>query len=57
MKTINESAVVTGATLQIEMTNGIGTPVVAVACPAQTLSANSPVYAMNLRGYAGSFTK
>ncbi|MGZ4828036.1 MAG: hypothetical protein ACXV5J_00255 [Candidatus Angelobacter sp.] len=55
MKTITESQVqVNGASLQIELKNGndVATPILALACPADVVVAQAPVYTTQLRGYS-----
>jgi hypothetical protein len=53
MKTINESAVQTGASLEVEVTMGseVATPVCALACPDSVLLADATIYKAQLRGY------
>jgi hypothetical protein len=53
MKTITESTVQNGASLQVELNNStdIATPVVALLCPDGTVVADAPIYSTQLRGY------
>lgn len=47
-----------GAVIQVtRLGSGVGTPLMSVACPAGTAflsTLSSPVYSMQLRGFAGS---
>jgi hypothetical protein len=53
MKTITESAVQTGASLEIEVSNSasVATPILALLCPDGTVVAQASVYKTQLRGY------